>query len=183
MNDTWNPWHGCRKISAGCKNCYVYRRDAQYDIDSTAVVKNKTFYAPAERYKYGNYKMVPENNIIYTCFTSDFFLDEADKWRDECWQMIKQRRDVTFFIITKRIHRFAECIPDDWGDGYDNVHICCTCENQKAADRFAPIETEMEEEEKEEDVGEYDCPRCGYHITDGKVFCPKCGAQTRIVRR
>lgn len=56
MNDTWNPWHGCRKISDGCKNCYVYRRDAQYDIDSTAVVKNKTFYAPAERYKYGNYK-------------------------------------------------------------------------------------------------------------------------------
>lgn len=64
MNDTWNPWHGCRKISDGCKNCYVYRRDAQYDIDSTAVVKNKTFYAPAERYKYGNYKMVPDGNII-----------------------------------------------------------------------------------------------------------------------
>ena len=55
MHDIWNPWHGCRKISDGCKNCYVYRRDAQYDIDSTAVVKNKTFYAPAERYKYGNY--------------------------------------------------------------------------------------------------------------------------------
>ena len=53
--------------------------------------------------------------------------------------MIKQRRDVTFFIITKRIHRFAECIPDDWGDGYDNVHICCTCENQKAADFRLPI--------------------------------------------
>ena len=96
MNDTWNPWHGCRKISDGCKNCYVYRRDAQYDIDSTAVVKNKTFYAPAERYKYGNYKMVPDGNIIYTCFTSDFFLDEADKWRDECWQMIRQRPEVTF---------------------------------------------------------------------------------------
>ena len=123
MNDTWNPWHGCRKISAGCQNCYVYRHDAKYDIDSTAVVKNKSFYAPAERYKYGNYKMNPPGKIIYTCFTSDFFLDEADKWRGECWQMIKQRRDVTFFIITKRIHRFAECIPDDWGDGYDNVHI------------------------------------------------------------
>lgn len=139
MNDTWNPWHGCRKISAGCQNCYVYRHDAKYDIDSTAVVKNKSFYAPAERYKYGNYKMNPPAGIIYTCFTSDFFLDDADKWRGECWQMIKQRRDVTFFIITKRIHRFAECIPDDWGDGYDNVHICCTCENQKAADLRLPI--------------------------------------------
>ena len=111
MNDTWNPWHGCRKISDGCKNCYVYRRDAQYDIDSTAVVKNKTFYAPAERYKYGNYKMVPDGNIIYTCFTSDFFLDEADKWREECWQMIRQRPEVTFLIITKRIHRFSKCTP------------------------------------------------------------------------
>ena len=139
MNDTWNPWHGCRKISAGCKNCYVYRRDAQYDIDSTAVVKNKTFYAPAERYKYGIYKMVPENGIIYTCFTSDFFLDEADKWRNECWQMIKQRPDVIFFIVTKRIHRFEQCIPDDWGSGYENVHICCTCENQKMADSRLPI--------------------------------------------
>ena len=90
MNDTWNPWHGCRKISAGCQNCYVYRHDAKYDIDSTAVVKNKSFYAPAERYKYGNYKMNPPGRIIYTCFTSDFFLDDADKWRGECWQMIKQ---------------------------------------------------------------------------------------------
>ena len=23
----WNPWHGCHKISPGCANCYVYRRD------------------------------------------------------------------------------------------------------------------------------------------------------------
>ena len=23
----WNPWHGCTKISAGCRYCYVYRQD------------------------------------------------------------------------------------------------------------------------------------------------------------
>lgn len=83
--------------------------------------------------------MVPDGNIIYTCFTSDFFLDEADKWRDECWQMIRQRPEVTFLIITKRIHRFSKCTPADWGEGYDNVHICCTCENQKMADFRLPI--------------------------------------------
>ncbi len=53
--------------------------------------------------------------------------------------MIKQRPDVTFLIITKRIHRFSQCVPDDWGDGYENVHICCTCENQKMADYRLPI--------------------------------------------
>lgn len=36
-------------------------------------------------------------------------------------------------------------------------------------------------EEREEVIGEYDCPRCGFHITDGAVFCPKCGCQTRAV--
>lgn len=24
-NSTWNPWHGCHKISPGCKNCYMFR--------------------------------------------------------------------------------------------------------------------------------------------------------------
>ena len=54
-----------------------------------------------------------------------------------------------------------------------------------AAARVEEEEKIVEEEilmEEEEKVGEYDCPRCGFHITDGKVFCPKCGAQTRKVR-
>ena len=24
-----------------------------------------------------------------------------------------------------------KCIPNDWNDGYDNVVVCCTIENQK----------------------------------------------------
>ena len=53
-------------------------------------------------------------------------------------------------------------------------------EVQRQQESFVPTETIVD---VEEDVGEYDCPRCGYHITDGKVFCHKCGAQTRSVRR
>lgn len=40
-----------------------------------------------------------------------------------------------------------------------------------------------QEEPSCEEILEYDCPRCGKHITDGSVFCPKCGAQTRSVRK
>ena len=28
-----------------------------------------------------------------------------------------------------------ECVPQDWGDGYDNVIVCCTVENQLNADK------------------------------------------------
>ena len=117
-------------------NCYVYRTDSKYDKDSSKVCKNKTFDLPLKKKRNGEYALMPDSSgIIYTCFTSDFFLEDADEWRDECWKMIKMRSDAEFLIITKRIHRFYDCIPDDWGDGYENVVVCCTIENQKNADK------------------------------------------------
>ena len=38
-------------------------------------------------------------------------------------------------FLTKRIERFAQCAPADWGGGYENVVVCCTIENQRNADR------------------------------------------------
>ncbi|MBQ3490044.1 MAG: DUF5131 family protein [Clostridia bacterium] len=135
----WNPWHGCRKISPGCLNCYVYRRDAKYAIDSRDVRKNTDFDLPLKLKRDHTYKLQSDGSYVYTCFTSDFFLEEADPWRTDCWEMIRRRFDLSFFIITKRIHRFSECIPKDWGNGYRNVTICCTVENEEMAKKRLPI--------------------------------------------
>lgn len=136
----WNPWHGCQKISAGCQNCYVYRQDSKHDKDSSIVTKNADFDLPIRKNRKGEYKLQRDKEgIVYTCFTSDFFLDKADEWRQEAWDMIRTRSDLHFLFITKRIHRFYDCIPIDWGDGYDNVSICCTVENQDRADFRLPI--------------------------------------------
>ena len=75
-----------------------------------------------------------KSGIVYLCFSTDFLIEEADEWRSDCWDMIKERQDCTFLFLTKRIDRFMKCIPDDWEDGYDNVVVCCTIENQKNAD-------------------------------------------------
>lgn len=75
--------------------------------------------------------------------TSDLFIEDADEWRSEAWEMMKERQDVRFFIITKRILRFFECAPDDWGSGYDNVAICCTMENQRQCDIRFPFFNEL----------------------------------------
>lgn len=42
-------------------------------------------------------------------------------------------------ILTKRIDRFNVSLPSDWGDGYDNVNIGCTIENQEMADYRLPL--------------------------------------------
>ncbi len=77
--------------------------------------------------------------MVYTCFTSDFFVEEADEWRTEAWAIMRQRSDLRFMMITKRIDRFQKTLPHDWGDGYDNVTICCTIENQDRANYRLPI--------------------------------------------
>lgn len=137
----WNLWHGCHKISAGCLNCYVYRTDKKHDKnDSFIVKKNAAFDLPIQKRRDGSFKLLPdEKEPVFTCMTSDFFVDDADEWRKDAWAMIKRRSDLHFFIITKRIHRFEKTKPDDWGEGYPNVSICCTTENQEMADFRLPI--------------------------------------------
>ena len=72
---------------------------------------------------------------VYLGFSTDFLIEEADAWRGECWKMIKERSDCTFLFLTKRIERFAQCMLEDWADGYENVTVCCTIENQRNADK------------------------------------------------
>lgn len=135
----WNPWHGCVKYSTGCANCYVYYLDKKRDKDARIVTRSKcNFDLPVKKDKHGNYKL-PSGCEIATCFTSDFFIDEADDWRQEAWRIIRERQDVKFLICTKRIVRFNDCLPPDWNDGYDNVKIAVSCENQCEADKRLPI--------------------------------------------
>lgn len=128
----WNPWRGCIRYSEGCKYCYIHMGDMKRGIDTANITKTKDFDKPIIRNRNGNYKM--KSGLVNLCFSSDFFIDKADKWRHECWKMIKERDDCIFLFLTKRIDRFYYCIPDDWGEGYENVVICCTVENQANAD-------------------------------------------------
>jgi protein gp37 len=94
---TWNPWHGCHKISPGCKFCYMYREKKQYGQDPNLVVRSKTkFYDPL-KWK--------EPRLIFTCSWSDWFIEEADAWRDEAWDIIRRTPQHTYQILTKRIDR------------------------------------------------------------------------------
>lgn len=136
---SWNLWHGCRKLSEGCANCYVYRGDARRGRDSSVIAKNECFDLPVRRMKRSGKYKVPPGALMGTCFTSDFFLEEADQWRAEAWAMMRERQDIHFFFITKRIDRFHVALPEDWGDGYDNVTIACTVENQSRADYRLPL--------------------------------------------
>lgn len=118
----WNPWEGCFKISEACTNCFIRSMNIFKDC-----------YNPFPHLD------VAPGTVITVCLKSDFFLEEADKYRHLAWAEIRKHPNLIFIIITKRIDRAAQCLPQDWGEGWENVVISVTAENQKRADERIPI--------------------------------------------
>lgn len=120
----------------------MFRRDAEFEKDSNVVKKTSSFNLPIRRESSGNRK-VPSESLIWICFTSAFFIEEADEWREDAWLMIYRHSVLHFFMITKRLERILECLPEDWGNCYEHVTICCTMENQRRVDKWLPLYREQ----------------------------------------
>lgn len=118
---TWNPWMGCTKISPGCKECYMYREMARYGRDPFTVQRSKTTFNAPLKWK--------EPRMVFTCSWSDFFIESADAWRPEAWDIIKRTPHLTYQILTKRPALIADRLPADWGEGYPNVWLGVSVES------------------------------------------------------
>ncbi|MDR1508889.1 MAG: phage Gp37/Gp68 family protein [Synergistaceae bacterium] len=129
----WNFQTGCTKVSVGCLNCYAEASYIRYGHDFRVVHKTKQFNAVLDKNKY------PPGEDVWVCNTSDFFHAGGDSWRSEVWDTIKARLDLRFMIVTKRVERIVQSLPPDWGDGYDNVWLCCTAEDQANSDERLPV--------------------------------------------
>lgn len=125
---TWNPWLGCRKVSAGCKYCYMHR---SMHPNNPSVVRMNTpnqFFVPMR---------LKGSQMVFICSMSDFYIEEADKWRAVAWEIFRVTPHLTYQILTKRPERIAQCLPDDWGpNGYSNVWLGTSIEDQSAIERM-----------------------------------------------
>lgn len=129
---TYNPWQGCHKVSPGCRDCYMYSEKIRYGQEPNVVVRSKppTFNAPLKW---------TEPAFVFTCSWSDWFIAEADAWRDEAWDIIRRTPHLTYQILTKRPERIAAHLPADWGRGWPNVWLGVSAENQATADERIPV--------------------------------------------
>ncbi len=131
---TWNPWQGCRKVSPGCVNCYMFMDKKRYGQDPLRVVRSKTVFNAPRKWK--------EPARVFVCSWSDFFIADADSWRDEAWQIIRDNPHLTFQLLTKRPENIKDRLPDDWP--LQNVWLGVTAENQEMADTRLPILQEIQ---------------------------------------
>jgi protein gp37 len=116
----------------------MYFLDAKRGIDTSKVFRTDRFDLPVQRRRDGQYRLQPGMQL-YVGLSTDFFVEEADEWRGDVWRMMRHRSDIVFRLLTKRANRIRECLPDDWGNGYENVMLSVTAENQRRADERLPI--------------------------------------------
>lgn len=127
---TWNPWLGCRKISDGCTNCYAEALERRWGrvFENVHRTSPSTFNAPL-RWK--------EPARVFTCSMSDFFIAEADAWREEAWEVMRRTPHLTYQVLTKRPHRMLA-----WAQTHGwlpNAWAGVTVENQAMADIRLPL--------------------------------------------
>lgn len=129
---TWNPWHGCTKVSPGCAWCYMWRDKARYGQDPQLVKRSapSTFRSPL-RWK--------EPALVFTCSWSDFFHETADAWRADAWEIIRRTPHLTYQVLTKRPERIAAHLPPDWGAGWPNVWLGTSVENARWTHRIQQL--------------------------------------------
>lgn len=161
---TWNPWYGCHKVSPGCKFCYMFREQVRYGKDPNVVTRSKTKFTEPLKWK--------EPRMVFTCSWSDWLIEEADPWRPEAYEVIRQTPQHTYQILTKRPERYAGgqlALPMP-----ANVWYGVSVENRKnlwridalrqfpAAVRFLSLEPLLE------DLGELNLSGIGWVIAGGE---------------
>lgn len=131
IESEWNPHIGCRIVSDGCKHCHHHKTRISYnEIEYyNKVIKDSDEFQKPCRWSLGR--------KILTSSKSDFFIEEADSWRDEMWDIIKNTSHHTYVILTKRPERIKDNLPKDWSlENYKNVWLGISVESQEHVNRI-----------------------------------------------
>lgn len=131
---TWNPVHGCSKVSAGCENCYAERISHQYghteeDWTNEHAEANVTVHPDRLEQPYS----LDEPSRIFVNSMSDLFHSEVPaSFIREVFGVMRNCPHHVFQILTKRPGRAAH-MTLDWPP---NVWMGTSVEDDRVTERI-----------------------------------------------
>src|SRR6266567_4030575 len=142
---SFNPWIGCQKVSPGCDNCYAERdMDHRFHLvqwGPHGERRRRTKEANKKPLRWA--KAARESGTrprVFCAPDADVFDNKADpQSRADLFDLIRKTPELDWLILTKRPQNIRKMLPSDWGDGYGNVWLGITGENQEEYDRRWPI--------------------------------------------
>jgi len=137
---TFNPWIGCQHVSPGCDHCYA---EAMMDHRYGKVEWGP--HGQRKRTLEANWKNPAKWNAeaksfkiehgrrprVFCASLVDVFDNKVpSEWRQEVFKLIERCRRLDWLLLTKRPQNILRMLPSDWGDGYRNVWLGVTVEDQ-----------------------------------------------------
>jgi protein gp37 len=135
--DTFNPWIGCEKISAGCANCYaegVARRFglAQWGAGAARRVTCDQYWQQPLAWE----KSAPENGRRRRVFCGSMcdVMEDRHELQDVRWRLfglIERTPHLDWLLVTKRPQNFRRFLPGAWRrDPLHNLWLLTTVESR-----------------------------------------------------
>jgi protein gp37 len=138
--NTFNAAMGCMKISPGCKNCYAETltknrmglhlwgpADMTARQRTTPANWRKPLQWNAEAGRTGRRRLV----FCGSLFDWAEEHPQIDALRPDLWNLIRATPMLDWQLLTKRASRIWELLPKDWHDGYPNVWLGVSIENDE----------------------------------------------------
>jgi len=135
---TFNPWIGCQKVSTGCDNCYAETQNKFRKWNGGTWGP----HAPRKRTSEANWNKLlrlgrqaaatGKSRRVFCASLADVFDNKAPEGaREDLFDLIRQTLMLDWLMLTKRPENIRKMLPDDWHDGYPNVWLGVTAEDQE----------------------------------------------------
>lgn len=148
---TFNPWVGCTKVSGACDHCYAEgwaKRTGQPGLwqGDRRRTSEQNWRQPIKWNREAERTGIRKR--VFCASLADVFDNQVPaEWRDDLWHMIALTPRLDWLLLTKRPQNIRKMLPLDpvgpldvkaWGDGWPNVWLGTTAENQEEFDRRWP---------------------------------------------
>jgi protein gp37 len=133
---TFSAVWGCTKVSPGCTNCYAdaysQRRTGEEfwgPKSPRRILSDDTWQKP---HRYNRQAIKIGHSLRVFCGSMFDWLDPhpiVTAALPRLWQLIRDTPWLDWQLLTKRPERILAALPDDWGDGFENVWLGTSIEN------------------------------------------------------
>ncbi len=141
---TFNPWWGCTKVSDGCKFCYAEALSNRYGQDVWGVnaprrVMSDGYWREPLRWDL-EAAQIGVRFRVFCASMADVFEERAPEGqRERLWQLIRQTPHLGWQLLTKRPQLMSQYLPDDWDEGYPNVWLGTSIEDERVLNRVGQL--------------------------------------------
>lgn len=141
---TFSPWIGCQRVSPGCEHCYAEQwakryRFVEWGATGERVKTSASYWRQPLRWDKQAIALGIRYRVFCASMADVFDAKAPEVVRRALWELISQTSNLDWLVLTKRPENFGSMLPADWGEGYPNVWLGVTAENQECANTRIPL--------------------------------------------